>query len=90
MTYHPKAVEYENGEAIGRDPREMSIKDLEALGHKKQPRQLNCAIRSSCLDCSVYQPSEVRRCVSYSCSHWPFRMGTNPFHQRGRNGENSS
>ena len=31
------------------------------------------AIRRKCLDCSSYQPSEVRRCEAVKCPLWPFR-----------------
>ncbi len=33
------------------------------------------AIRLKCLDCSVYQPLEVRECTSYDCPLWRYRMG---------------
>jgi hypothetical protein len=36
------------------------------------------AIREKCLDCSCYQPGEVRRCVVTACALWPFRMGEDP------------
>lgn len=36
------------------------------------------AIRSKCLDCSCYQPSEVRNCHLTTCDLWPFRMGRDP------------
>lgn len=55
--------------------------DIDALqGHIKKP--LLKVIREKCLDCCVYQPSEVRLCESKKCSLWPYRMGTNPFHER--------
>lgn len=49
-------------------------------GHIKKP--LLKIIRQKCLDCCVYQHAEVRRCHITSCSLWPYRMGTNPFHDR--------
>ena len=33
------------------------------------------AIRHKCLDCCVYQPSEVRLCPSRECPLWRYRMG---------------
>lgn len=70
-------LETERGELIGRDPREVSVPELNEWGHSKQP--ILQAIRDRCLDCCVFQPAEVRKCVSVSCASWPYRMGTNPF-----------
>ena len=36
------------------------------------------AIREKCLDCSYYQPKEVRDCVIINCPLYPYRMGTRP------------
>ena len=36
------------------------------------------AIREKCLDCSYYQPKEVRECVIINCPLYPYRMGTRP------------
>jgi hypothetical protein len=36
------------------------------------------AIRAKCLDCTCYQPAEVRLCPVTACSLWPFRFGRNP------------
>lgn len=33
------------------------------------------AIRKWCLECSAYQPGEVRKCEHYHCPLWPYRMG---------------
>ncbi len=33
------------------------------------------AIRAKCLDCSCYQPREVKECRVTSCALWPYRMG---------------
>lgn len=46
-------------------------------GHTKKP--LLKVIRDKCLDCCVYQPSEVRLCQATDCDLWPYRMGENPF-----------
>ena len=42
------------------------------------------AIRGKCLDCSVYQPSEVRACPLTMCALWPFRMGEDPAPSQNR------
>jgi hypothetical protein len=36
------------------------------------------AIRRKCLDCSCYQPSEVRDCRLQRCDLWPYRLGRDP------------
>ena len=36
------------------------------------------AIRAKCLDCSGFQPKEVRICPVTTCPLWLFRLGTNP------------
>ena len=36
------------------------------------------AIRRKCLDCSCYQPSEVRLCPATACELWPYRFGRDP------------
>jgi hypothetical protein len=35
-------------------------------------------IRRKCLDCSVFQATEVRLCPATACDLWPFRFGTDP------------
>lgn len=70
-------LETEAGEAIGRDPRTMSLAKLQALGHR--PAAPTEAIRARCLDCCAGSAREVRRCVSIDCPLWAFRMGTNPW-----------
>jgi hypothetical protein len=42
------------------------------------------AIRHKCLDCSVYQPAEVRECPVSRCGLWPFRFGIDPDPSRTR------
>lgn len=44
------------------------------------------AIRAKCLDCSNYQPSEIRNCEITDCALWPYRMGTNPA-RKGKGGD---
>ena len=36
------------------------------------------AIRKKCLDCSYFQPSEVRRCTVIKCPIYPYRFGRRP------------
>jgi hypothetical protein len=40
-------------------------------------------IRNKCLDCCVFQPAEVKLCVSDDCPNFPFRMGKDPTPARG-------
>ena len=36
------------------------------------------AMREKCLDCSCWQPKEVRLCTKVDCALYPYRMGTRP------------
>ena len=36
------------------------------------------AIRKKCLDCSYYQPKEVRECTCIDCPIAPYRFGRRP------------
>ena len=36
------------------------------------------AIRKKCLDCSYFQPKEVRRCTVINCPIHPYRFGRRP------------
>tara|TARA_B100001248_G_scaffold218287_1_gene173674 strand:- start:158 stop:355 length:198 start_codon:yes stop_codon:yes gene_type:complete len=36
------------------------------------------AIRKKCLDCSYYQPKEVRECTCIDCPIYPYRLGRRP------------
>lgn len=36
------------------------------------------AIRVWCLDCSHWQPKEIRQCPSTKCPLYPYRFGKNP------------
>ena len=70
---------------IGRDPRQMSVNELNALGHvAKTPKKL---IREHCIECCGDMPAEVRRCVVVKCVFWPYRMSKNPFSTRKGNPE---
>lgn len=65
---------------VGRDPREMSVADLEASGHTKRP--MLDAVRAHCLTCCGESQSEVRRCTAVACALWPYRMRNDPFRER--------
>lgn len=65
------------GVPVGRDPRRMTVAELEALGHRK--RRILQAVRERCIDCCAGNVAEVRRCGISTCAAWPYRMGTNPF-----------
>jgi len=80
--YH-RLVIYSNGESFGRNPRDIRTEEWKAEGYEGKP--LLCVIRGRCLDCCVFQPAEVRKCVSVDCALWPYRMGTNPFSKRKGN-----
>jgi hypothetical protein len=69
-------VEGETAE-IGRDPRKMTVAELEAVGHPRKP--ILRAIREKCIDCCAGYVAEVRRCRMIDCSLWPFRMSANPY-----------
>ena len=70
-------LEIRNGHEVGRDPREMTADELNALGH--QPISLQRALRLRCIDCSGDSVNEVRLCTVVRCPAWPFRMGENPW-----------
>src|SRR5215471_15474323 len=61
---------------IGRDPREMTRAELEAIGH--EPMSPLEALRAKCLDCAG-SAHEVRCCVAMACPSWPFRTRANPW-----------
>ena len=70
----------DNGEYIGKDPREMSVDALNALGFVQTP--ILKVIRAKCLDCCTHAANEVRKCTACDCQLWPYRMGKNPFRSR--------
>jgi hypothetical protein len=66
-----------DGFDVGRDPRSMSMGELEQLGHARlSPVR---ALRLRCLDCCNGSAQEVRLCTAVDCPSWPFRMGRNPW-----------
>ena len=36
------------------------------------------AIRKKCLDCTCYQPKEIRLCPIIECALYPYRFGRRP------------
>lgn len=65
---------------VGRDPRKMTVEELNALGHQARP--LLEVIRENCIDCAGGSQAEVRRCAQVSCPMWPYRMNSNPLRKR--------
>lgn len=72
--------ESDDGQMIGKHPKEVGVSGLKALGH---PVSVIKAVRAKCLDCCGGHPGEVRKCLSVDCALWAFRMGVSPFHGRG-------
>ena len=48
------------------------------------------AVRRKCLDCSCFQPSEIRECPVSTCDLWPYRFGRDPDPSRSRGFAKSS
>ena len=69
-----------DGRKSGRDPRTMSVEELERIGHPA--RSLLEAVRAKCLDCCNHQIAEVRGCTAVDCALWAFRMNRNPYRRR--------
>jgi hypothetical protein len=69
-----------DGFKMGRDPREMTLAELNACGHEKT--RIISVIRAKCLDCCADQLGEVAKCTVVKCALWPYRMNTNPFNER--------
>ncbi len=76
----PSPIADDNGEKVGRLPREIPTAALQALGGPQSPIR---AIRAKCIDCSGGNAAEARKCVAIECALWPFRMGHNPFYGKG-------
>ena len=70
-------LELRDGQEVGRDPHQMTLGELVALGHG--PMSPLKALRLRCIDCSAGSSLEVRLCTAASCPSWPFRMGRNPW-----------
>ena len=87
MSELPNHLEFRSVEGVvtpvGKDPREMSVKELNAVGHEKAT--LRKLIRQNCISCCGEMPSEVKNCTIVSCVFWPYRMNKNPFSERKGN-----
>jgi len=70
-------LEVYDGNAVGRDPRTLSVDKLQQLGHARMSPLK--ALRLRCVDCCAGSVHEVRLCVLVTCPSWPFRMGSNPW-----------
>ena len=68
-----------DGWFVGRDPREMTRAELEAMGHMAMP--MLAVIRAKCLDCCAGSADEVGKCLSMACPSWPYRMNANPMRE---------
>lgn len=77
----------DDGHFVGRDPRKMAVETLRAIGGSSTPVK---AIRSKCMDCCVGSAGEVRKCVTFKCALWPFRMGVSPFYGRSAAAEEAA
>jgi len=66
-----------DGNAVGRDPRTLSVEELQQLGHARMSPLK--ALRLRCVDCCAASAHELRLCVSVTCPSWPFRMSSNPW-----------
>lgn len=65
----------DEGNRIGRDPRQVSEGVWSGLGFERFTGMR--AIRRNCLECGG-GPSEVRKCTAVGCVFWPLRMGSAP------------
>jgi len=69
----------DDGELIGKHPREVPLEILSLKFRAQNPLK---ALREKCLDCCCGNAAEVRKCVTFDCPLWPYRMGTNPFRKK--------
>jgi len=81
----PSPIAADRGENIGLAPENLSYRQLEALGHPKNPLR---AIRAHCVDCAGDVVGEVRKCHLIKCALWPMRMASNPFHAQSKHSQN--
>jgi hypothetical protein len=49
-----------------------------STGYLTTKSEILRSIRAKCLDCSCYQPVEIKNCHLEGCALWPFRMGRDP------------
>ena len=70
----------------GKDPRNMTVLELNSLGHYK--KSMLKIIKEMCNSCVGADPNtqrnvKVKRCQVFGCPLWPYRTGKNPFSTRG-------
>ena len=90
-------TEIVDGKRIGRNPMEIDPDVLTAAGHGPRRTSAVVAaidmpvdddikafgdIREHCLECSLDNMAEVRKCPIYDCAAWPYRLGKNPHNPR--------
>jgi hypothetical protein len=56
---------------------QLTEEQMAELGHGKKP--LLKVIRAFCVQCMGGSEKAVRLCTSPGCSHFPYRMGRNPY-----------
>ena len=63
----------------------MKVRTLGKDGPKVTELNRRKAIRECCLNCSGWEPSEVRDCAFTDCHLYPYRMGTGKQNAKARN-----
>ena len=66
-----------SGDERGRDPRNMTPAELNALGHHPMPASK--AIKAHCVECSGGSAQEAKMCTAVGCNLWPLRFGVSPW-----------
>jgi len=86
----PRTIPLDVLTAAGHGPRRTA--SLVSMFNKVMGRKIFARIkrhkdiRAYCLTCLDGNAAEVRRCTTFWCPFWPYRMGCNPHHpQRGVN-----
>ena len=79
----PSPYAVDDGELIGRDPREVTVEEF----REEVPKPVwgLDAVRAKCLDCA-HSSVEVRKCVQTTCPLWPLRMGAVPINLKRAGG----
>lgn len=85
-----EAIETISDGTQGKDPRKMTVEELNQLGHYK--RSTTKLIKAMCNQCvgadqNGVRSIEVARCQCIGCPLWAYRMGKNPFSTRGEMSE---
>lgn len=66
--------------------RRKMIKDNEKRVVELPKRRISAlkSIRLKCMDCCIGQVSEIRACGVVNCPLWNWRLGINPFSEKGK------